>query len=105
MTSHFLWSCRRPPALLSRSTEQYPQKRDMTYYGNELTLSLVLLSTTGTPFATVNAPWVRAQTVAVANDGLSAGANAASRALLLKNMLLTMIAVVYLLCSVPTEFY
>ena len=77
----------------------------MTYYGNELTLSLVLLSTTGTPFATVNAPLVRARTVAVANDGLSAGANAASRALLVKNMLLTMIAVVYFLCSVPTEFY
>ena len=66
----------------------------MTYYGNELTLSLVLLSTTGTPFATVNAPLVRARTVAVANDGLLAGANAASRALLLKIMLLlTMIAV------------
>jgi len=35
-------------------------------YGNKLTLSLVLLLTTCTPFATVNAPLVRARTVAVA---------------------------------------
>ena len=62
----------------------------MTYYGNELTLSLVLLSTTGTPFATVNAPLVWARTDAVAKVGLLAEANAALRALLLRSMLLLM---------------
>ena len=65
----------------------------MTYYGNKLTLSLVLPLTTCTPFA---APLVWARTVTVAEVGLFAKANATLRAaLLLKSMmLLTVIAVV-----------
>ena len=73
----------------------------MTYYGNKLTLSLVLLLTTCTPFA---GPLVWARTVAVAEVGLLAEANATLRALLLKSMmLLTMIAVVCFLYAVSTE--
>jgi len=61
----------------------------MTYYGNKLTLSLVVLLTTCTPFA---APLVWTRTVSVAEVGLLAEANATLRALMLKSMmLLTMI--------------
>ena len=76
----------------------------MTYYGNKLTLSLVLLLTTCTPFA---APLVvRARTVAVAKVGFLAEANAASRALLLKiMMLLTMIAVIVAFCVPGRQIY
>jgi len=68
---------------------------------------LVLLLTAITPFATVNAPLVRARTVAVAKDGLLAGANAASRALLLNSILLLMMIAALLItfCVLSLQNY